>query len=60
MKAAALTLKEGGGTNREVAKMLYNTRYPTPQQVKNVHPILRAFRKKIAKNSDHISLSPNE
>jgi hypothetical protein len=29
--------------NRERARILYNTRYPTPQQVKNVSAILRHF-----------------
>jgi hypothetical protein len=34
-KAEALAIKEAGGTNRDAAKKLYDTRYPTDRQVKD-------------------------
>src|ERR1041385_1507530 len=45
-KAAALQAKTDGGTNRDAAKLIYGTRYPTPQQVKNVPAILRHHKLK--------------
>jgi hypothetical protein len=44
-KAEALKIKMQGGTNRDAAKKLYDTKYPTTQQVKNVCSILRYYTK---------------
>jgi len=43
-KQAAVECKANGGTNRDAAKLIYDTRYPTPQQVKNVPAILRNYQ----------------
>jgi hypothetical protein len=40
----AVAAKEAGQTNRECAKILYATSYPTAQQVKNVSSIFRHYR----------------
>jgi hypothetical protein len=50
-KIAAAKLKANGGTNREVAKLLYGTRFPTPQQTKNVPSILRHHNQRSKKSS---------
>ena len=42
-KLAALQVKREGVTNRECAKILYDLKHPTPQQVKNVPAILKHF-----------------
>lgn len=45
-KEAALKVKAAGGTNRDQAKVLYGTLYPTPQQVKSTSTIRREWLKK--------------
>ena len=45
-KEAALKKKNDGGTNRDAAKILYATTYPTDQQVKNVTSILENYKKR--------------
>jgi len=40
-KQAAIECKANGGTNRDAAMLIYDSRYPTLQQVKNVPAILR-------------------
>jgi len=54
-KEAALAIKEAGGTNRAVASKLYNTPYPSVQQVKNVSAILRNYLKSRQTASSSIS-----
>jgi len=44
-KARAQTIKNSGGTNKDVAIELYQTKYPSSQQVKNVGAILRHYNK---------------
>ena len=44
-KRLALAAKKEGKTNKECAQILYDIRYPTQQQVKNVTSILRHFKK---------------
>jgi hypothetical protein len=46
LKNAALAAKDGGGTNKGVAKILYNTSYPTAQQVRNAAKHISLLRKK--------------
>lgn len=43
---AAFALKRTGGTNRAVAEILYKTKRPTRQEVKNASTILRYHRRK--------------
>ena len=45
-KAAAAAKKASGGTNRDAAMAIYNTRRPTPQQVKNVSATLKNYERK--------------
>jgi hypothetical protein len=45
-KTEAARLKASGGTNRQAAALIYDTQYPTTQQVKNVPSILRHFHQK--------------
>lgn len=52
-KAAAAELKANGGTNRQVAALIYNTTYPTDQQKKNVPAILKHYRKKAEQSGSH-------
>jgi len=47
LKAAAAAAKASGGTNRKAAEIIYKTKYPTPQEVKNVPSILRNYRAKV-------------
>jgi hypothetical protein len=47
-KGAAQRAKDDGGTNRDAAVILYDTKYPSSQQVKNVSSILRNYGKKTA------------
>lgn len=49
LKDEALKAKDGGGTNRDAAKIIYQTNRPSPQQVKNVSTILREHVKKLKK-----------
>jgi hypothetical protein len=44
-KDAALAVKAGGGTGRDIAKVLYKTLYPNSQQVKNAPNILKHYLK---------------
>ena len=44
-KEAAIELKTSGGSNSEAAALIYNTKFPTPQQTKNVPAILRQYKK---------------
>ena len=44
-KRAALECKAKGGSNRDAAVLLYDKKYPTPQEVKNVPSILRHYEK---------------
>lgn len=48
-KAKAQAVKDSGGSNRDAAAVLYRTRRPSDQQVKNIPSILRHHRKKISK-----------
>jgi hypothetical protein len=58
-KQAAALVKESGGSNRDAAARIYATKYPTPQQVKNVPSILRAHKKKASKQAgDSSQLAP--
>jgi hypothetical protein len=50
-KAAAAAKKASGGTNKEAAQLIYDTKYPTAQQVKNVAAILKNHQQKL-KRSD--------
>jgi hypothetical protein len=50
-KAAAAKLKASGGSNKQAAVLIYDTKYPSPQQVKNVPSHLKAFKKKLLKQS---------
>jgi|SRR5579862_2781567 len=45
VKRQALERKRSGGTNSECARILYHTKFPTNQQVKNVPAILKHFVK---------------
>jgi len=49
-KRAAQAVKDGGGTNMDAAKVLYNEKRPSPQHVKNVPTILKHFKKKNRNN----------
>jgi hypothetical protein len=44
-KEAALAVKARGGKGTEIARILYKTKYPTVQQVKNVSNILKNYLK---------------
>lgn len=44
LKERALEIKARGGSNREAAEVLYHTKRPTPQQVKNVPSIFKHYR----------------
>jgi hypothetical protein len=58
-KAEAQARKDSGGTNRDAAAILYETKYPTPQQVKNVSSLLRGHRNKNPKQaSPPIQVTP--
>ena len=46
LKNAALAAKDGGGTNKDVAKILYGINYPSPQQVKTASKHISVLRKK--------------
>jgi hypothetical protein len=50
-KSAAAKLKAAGGTNREAAVVLYDTKFPTAQQKKNVPAILRHHQEKSKQSS---------
>ena len=50
VKDAAQSAKDSG-TNRDAAIILYDTHYPSPQQVKNTPTILRAHRQKKEKSA---------
>jgi hypothetical protein len=59
LKTKAQARKHSGGTNREAAAILYETKRPTPQQVKNVSSILREYGKKESRQLDSsIKASP--
>jgi hypothetical protein len=45
LKERALAMKDNGASNRECAKVLYQTSHPTVRQVKNLGPILSYFRR---------------
>lgn len=44
-KRAAAEVRAGGGTWRDVAKVLYQVPYPTDSQVKNAPNVLKHFRR---------------
>jgi hypothetical protein len=48
-KAAALKIRDSGGTLRDAAVKLYS-KYPTPQQVKNTSTILRVYKQGLKKS----------
>ena len=48
-KTAAAERKKSGGTNRQAAELIYNTKRPTEQQVKNVPAILKHHQGKSEK-----------
>jgi hypothetical protein len=50
-KEQALQAKNGGKTNKEVARILYGS-HPTPQQVKNVPAILKHYKRSLIKETD--------
>src|SRR6266849_7604423 len=43
-KTAALAAKDAGGSYKDAAKLLYNTPYPTAQQVKNASKHIAGLR----------------
>lgn len=45
LKRQALKIKLDGATNSECAKLLYGTKHPSDQQVRNIPSILRNYRK---------------
>lgn len=57
-KVRAAALKASGGTNSAVAAVLYDKKFPTPQEVKNVHSHLRAFSKKLKRPGSSVQTSP--
>lgn len=57
-KVKAVALKASGGTNSAVAAVLYDKRFPTPQEVKNVPSHLRAFSKKLKRPGSSPQTSP--
>jgi hypothetical protein len=61
-KTKAAQLKANGGTNKQAAEVLYGTKYPSPQQTKNVSSILKHRQKKIerAESASRITQSPAE
>jgi len=54
-KVAAAKLKATGGTNKEAAALLYDTKYPSDQQRRNVPGILRHFQQKMKRPSSTVS-----
>lgn len=46
-KLAAATLKSEGGTNKQIAALIYDTKHPSDQQRRNVPGILRHHRQKL-------------
>ncbi|MBZ5583374.1 MAG: hypothetical protein LAQ30_14425 [Acidobacteriia bacterium] len=52
-KQKALEVKNDGGTNRDAARALYNTSYPTHQQVKNVSSMLRNYKRTLSEHKNH-------
>jgi hypothetical protein len=44
-KEAALAARERGETWREVARLLYDNKHPTPQQMKNASNILKQYKR---------------
>jgi hypothetical protein len=44
-KEAALAARKRGETWREVARLLYDNKYPTPQQMKNASNILKQYKR---------------
>jgi hypothetical protein len=50
LKEDALTVREKGGTWKDVAKKLYQTQYPSKQQIKNAPNVLKHYQKTV--NSD--------
>jgi hypothetical protein len=59
-KDLAAALKAAGGTNRKAAAIIYDTKYPTDQQVKNVTSTLRNHAKVIKRSSFSGRQSPTE
>ena len=58
-KTEAAKLKASGGTNKQVAAVIYGTKYPTAQQVKNVTAILKYhLSKQSGSTSLHRKTSP--
>lgn len=51
LKHRAQEIKNAGGSNKDAAVEIYGTKYPTPQQVKNVPTILRHFRQRMKKST---------
>ena len=51
LKIKAIAAKAAGGTNKDAAKILYETTRPDEKQISNTHTILRQFTKK-AKRDD--------
>ena len=48
LKRAAITLRAAGGSNREAACIVYETKRPTAIQVKDVSSVLRQYKAKVS------------
>jgi len=64
-KIAAAGLKASGGSNKDIASVFYDTKFPSTQQKKNVPSILRHHRQKIGTSNatrslSKVSLKPNK
>jgi len=57
-KQAAVECKANGGTNRDAAMLIYDSRYPSPQQVKNVSAILRNHQQRSTRRNSSGSARP--
>ena len=57
-KQAAVECKANGGTNRDAAMLIYDRKYPTPQQVKNVSSILRNHQQGSKRRNSTSSVRP--
>ena len=54
-KTKAAEVKASGGTNKQAAAEIYNTKYPTDQQKKNVPAILRHHQRKSRQSNSAVS-----
>jgi hypothetical protein len=54
-KAAAQKAKSDGASNRDAAVILYDAKYPSSQQIKNVSSILRNYGKKPPQSGPYLT-----